>query len=209
MGIQFQRIDIHHDLAIASTKRLRHRRPGHVGDLVSHGVLAKIAQLGFVQSLTLERDQADRKAGGVEFKNHGRQRTRRQSSQIGHGEIGNRTEVGVGVSPGLEIDLDQADARQRSRFDVIDSAAQREETFERIGDVGFNLLRRHSGVERRHHHHGNVDGGKEVDGHAHQRHCADDCHHQTRDNDEERVFNGKSGHQDSASWFSGIGLGST
>ena len=49
--LQLQRIDVDHDLPIASAERLRHRCAGHVRDLVAHVVLAEIAQLRFVQSL--------------------------------------------------------------------------------------------------------------------------------------------------------------
>ena len=72
----------------------------------------------------------------------------------------------VGVGAGLEVDLDEAHAGQRARFAVIHVGGQREEALEGVGDVGFNLLRRHAVVERGHHHHRHVDVGKQIHGHA-------------------------------------------
>ena len=39
-------------------------------------------------------------------------------------------EISVRIGPRLEIDFDQANARQRARLNVIDSATQGEESFE-------------------------------------------------------------------------------
>ena len=51
---------------------------------------------------------------------------------------------------------------------MIDSAAEREEPLERVGDVGFNLLGRHSIVKSGYQDHGNVDGREHIHGHLHQ-----------------------------------------
>ena len=64
-----------------------------------------------------------------------------QAPQIGHGQIRNLGDVGVGIGAGLEINLDQAHAGHRARFHVVDAAGQREEALERVGDVRFDLLR--------------------------------------------------------------------
>ena len=100
------------------------------------------------------------------MQHHRRQRARRQAPQLRHGQVGDGGDRGVGIGAGLEIDLDQAHAGQRSRLDVVDAAAQREEPLEGIRDVGFNLLRRHAVVKRRHHDNGNLDLGKQIDRHA-------------------------------------------
>ena len=75
----------------------------------------------------------------------------------------------VGIGARLEVDLDEADAGQRARFAVVDVGGQGEEALEGIGDVGFDLLRRHAVVERGHHHHRHVDLGKQIDRHAERR----------------------------------------
>jgi hypothetical protein len=77
------------------------------------------------------------------FQDNWRQCARRKAPQVRHGQVGYRAEVCVGVRSRLKINLDQAHARERSRFDVIDAAGQREPALKRIGDIRFNLLRRH------------------------------------------------------------------
>ena len=56
---------------------------------------------------------------------------------------------------------------------MIDAAAERKESLERIGDVGFDLLRRHAVVKRRDDHDRNVDLRKKIDRHARDRGHAD------------------------------------
>src|SRR5581483_1507043 len=95
---------------------------------------------------------------------------------------------------------------------MIDAAPQREESFKRIGNVGFDLLGRHPRVERCHHHHRDVDRGKQIDRHTYKRHRAHDCHHQAEDNDEEGIADGKTGHYrapPASPAFSSTGLGRT
>jgi len=51
--------------------------------------------------------------------------------------------------------LEQATLGQA--IDVIDPGGECEKTFERIGNVGFDILRRHAGVKRRHDDFGEID----------------------------------------------------
>jgi hypothetical protein len=51
---------------------------------------------------------------------------------------------------------------------MIDTTAEREESLERISDIGFNLLGGHSIVKSGYQDHGNVDGRKHIHGHLHQ-----------------------------------------
>ncbi len=83
---------------------------------------------------------------------------------------------GVGIGAGLEVNLDEADAGQRARLAVIDVGGQGEEALEGVGDVGFNLLRRHAAIESGHHHHRHVDLGEKIDGHPDR---LDDAHQPT------------------------------
>src|ERR1051326_6265770 len=78
---------------------------------------------------------------------------------------------------------------------MVNPAGQREPTFERIGDVGLNLLRWHSGIKGCDDDHRNVDGWKQIDRHAHQRHCANDRHHQADHDNEKWIPNRESTHQ--------------
>ena len=71
----------------------------------------------------------------------------------------------VGVGSGAEVDLDEADAGKRAGLHVVDAAGERELALEVIGDVGFDLLRRHAGVEGRDGDDRQVDGREHVDRH--------------------------------------------
>jgi hypothetical protein len=46
----------------------------------------------------------------------------------------------LGSVPWLEVNLDQAHARERSRFAVVDICAKRKETLKGIRNVRFDLL---------------------------------------------------------------------
>ncbi len=171
MRLQLERIHVDHELAVLAAERRRHRRAGHARDLVANLVLQVVVKLRLVQPLPLHGQQAHRQARSVHLQHHGGQRALRQAPQVGHGQIGNLRHIGIGVGARLEIDLDQAHAGQRARFHVVDAAGQREEALERVGDVRFDLLRRHAAVERGHQHHGNVDRRKHV--HRHLNHAGD------------------------------------
>ena len=56
MRLELERVHIDHDLPVAAAKRLRHGRTGHIGDLIAHVILARVAQLGFVQTFAFQRD---------------------------------------------------------------------------------------------------------------------------------------------------------
>ena len=153
---------------------------------------ADIVELGFVESLALQGNQAHRQAGSVELEHHRRQGSRRQPLQVRQREVGNLGYVGVGVGAGLKVDLDDADAQQRTRFQVVDAARQREKAFQGIGDIGLDVLRRHAGVERRHHDLRQVDRGEKIHRHARQAGDSDHQEGQADHDDEVWISNGES-----------------
>ncbi len=192
--LQLHRIHIHLDLPVLAAEGLRHRGARYVCDLVANIELAEIVKLGLVQSFSFKSDQADGQAGSVELENHRRQGAGGQPSQLRHRQVGNRADGRVRTGARLEIDLDQADAGQRARFDVVDAAAQREEALEGIGDVGFHFFWGHTGIKRGHDHHRNVDRGKQIYGHACHGHHPDHGHDQADHDDEEGILDGKARH---------------
>ncbi len=189
--LQLQWIDIDHDLPVTAAEGLRHRSTGHIRDLVAHVVLTEIAKLSLVQPLSLEGDQAHGQAGSVKLQNHRWQSAGRELSQVRHGQIRNFAQIRIRIRPWLKIDLDQADARQGARLDVINIAAQREETFEAARNVSFNLFGRHPRVKSGNYNHRNVDRWKQVHRHASQHSGAHDGDDQTTDNDEVWILNRK------------------
>ena len=141
-----------------------------------------------------ERDQANRQAGSVKLQNYRRQRAWWQPAQISQRQIRDAAEIGVRIGPWLKIDFDQTDAGQGSRFDVINSATQRKESFEGISDVGLNLLRWHAGIKCRHNDDRNINWREQIHGHSAQSDGSDDGDHQTQNDDEERILDGEAGH---------------
>src|SRR5215472_2075825 len=101
MRLQFERVYINHDLAIASAEGLRNRGPRHVGNLISNVEAAEVLKLRFVQAQALESDQTNRKTRSVELQDDGRQRAGRQTPEVRHREIRNGAEVRVGIRAGL------------------------------------------------------------------------------------------------------------
>src|ERR1051326_5895154 len=92
---------------------------------------------------------------------------------------------------------------------MINVAAQCEEAFKSAGDVGLNLFRRHSRVESRHNHDGNVDRREQIDRHPGQNCGANDCDHKAAHNNEVRIFNRKARHQNLSFVFSATTLVAT
>ena len=168
---QLVRVRIHHDLAIAAAKRLRNAGARHTGHLIADRELRQIAQLRFIEPFPAHGDQTNGQARGVELQHHRRQGAGRQAPQLRQGQVGNRGDRRVRVRPGLKIHSNHARARERPRLNVLDSARQRELPFEAAGNVGFDLLRRHAVIERRDHHHGDVDVREHVHRHARAERC--------------------------------------
>ena len=104
--------------------------PGTPASWLRIGELPDVAQLRLGQAFAFERDEAHRQARRVELLHDRRQRARRQAPQVGHREVGDLVDVGVGVGARLEEHLDDAHAGQRPRLHVIDAAAEREEPLE-------------------------------------------------------------------------------
>src|ERR1035437_6893535 len=77
---------------------------------------------------------------------------------------------------------------------MVDAAAESEESFKAAGNVGLDLLWRHSGIKRGHDDHRNVDSWKEIDGYANECRCPYDDDDEAQDDDERRIFDRESRH---------------
>src|ERR1700678_774537 len=67
---------------------------------------------------------------------------------------------------------------------MIDTASEREEPLECVGDVSLDLLWWHAVIESCHQHDGNVDWGEHVHGHLSQAGNAQHANEKTNDDDE-------------------------
>ena len=184
--LELQRIDVDLNLAVGSAVRLRHRRALNVGDLVAHLKLRQILepvsfspwpfsvtrQTGCVDAV-MPSTTGGSVPGG-----------RRRRSAIAR--LAMLLNAAFGIGARLEINLDQAYAGQRTRFAVVHVGGQRKEALKGIGDVRFNLLRRHAAVKRGHHHHRHVDFGEKVHRHARSVDHSHQANHQAQHDDEVR-----------------------
>ena len=68
MRLQLYGIDIDLNLPVLAAEGLRYRRSGHIRNLIPNRELSKIVQFRLIQTLALQRDQADRQTGRVELK---------------------------------------------------------------------------------------------------------------------------------------------
>src|ERR1035438_9559636 len=192
--LQLHGIDVKLDLAILAAIGLWYRCARHVGNLVANVELSLVVQIGLVKPLPLQGHKTNRQAGGVEFQHHRRQRSLRQTSQVGHGQVGNFTGGGIRVGARLEVHLDQAHTGQGARFDVIDIASQGEEALKGVGDVGLDRLRGHAAVESGHHHDRNVNGREKIDWHASDRGHANHDDGEAQHKNEEGILDRETRH---------------
>src|ERR1019366_9424738 len=134
------------------------------------------------------------KARGIELEHHGWQSTWRQTPQIGHRKVRDIAKSGIGIAPRLEVNLDQAYARQRAGLDMVDVAAEGKKALERVGNVGLDLLRRHPRIEGRNHHYRNLDLREQIHRHPNHGGHTDHGDHQTKHDHEEWVVQSESRH---------------
>ena len=127
---QLERIGVQHHLAAASAERLRHRRARNAGQLIANHVLRDVLELRLGKAFASERQQADRQAGRVELENHRRQRARRQAAHFGSRKSADHGDRGIGIRARMEVNLDDADAGQRSGLDVLNAASERQKALQ-------------------------------------------------------------------------------
>ena len=193
-GKKLERIDVNHRLPVFAAEYGGNLRAVDDGNLIANGELRQIVKLGFAESFARYRNQRDGKAGGVEFQHQWRQGPRRQSLEIGECEIGQLRHVRVRVCAGLEVYLDDAYAQQRPGLTVVHSASLREPAFQGIGDIDLDILRRHSGVERRYHHDREIYRREKVLRRADNGEAAEDYQREAQHHDEVGIANGKARH---------------
>ena len=99
-------------------------------------------------------------------------------AQIRHGQIAQASRDRAKIHAGMEEELDDADAGQRSQCKMLYTARHREETFEARGDIALHLLRRHARIERRHDDRRDMQRREDVHGHSCERVEAKDRYYQ-------------------------------
>ena len=75
-----------------------------------------------IQALPFQGNQAYRQIGRVKLQYDRGQRARWQPPEIRHSKIRDVADRSIAVGARLEVDLDEADAGQRTRFNMVDPA---------------------------------------------------------------------------------------
>jgi hypothetical protein len=125
--------------------------------LQADGLRGQVVQLLLIQARAGETQLQDGHAGGVVLDDEGRRGTRRQRAQLhlSHGL--------ADIDIGMEEDLDDSDAHQRLRLDVVDIVDRGGHAALGIAhDAVGNLIRRKTAVVPHHGDHRYIDVGKDV-----------------------------------------------
>ena len=152
-------------------------------------------KLSFVEAFAFDRHERHRQARRVEFQHHRRQSSRRQPFQVGKRQVRYLGDVRIGAGPRLKRDPYHTDAEQRTGLEVIDSAGESEEPLQRVGDVGFDILWRHSREEGGDHHLWNVNRGEKIHRHALNAQYSEQEQRETDDHDKVGIAYRKSRHE--------------
>ena len=182
LGLQFQGVDIHHDLAVLAAGRSGKRDAVDRRKLLPQTVNAVIVKLLLVQRVGAEPDLQNGNARRVvldhdrSLDSRGHQRADRIS--CGHDLRDREIEIHIG----LKEDLLNRDAVNGLRLDILDAVHARGQRILAVGrDALFHLWRAQPGVLPDDGHDGNIDLGKDVRRHRqHGRHAEEHdqcCNH--------------------------------
>src|SRR5581483_11119256 len=108
MSLKLYRINIDLDLPVLAAKRLWYGCAGYICDLITNRELAKIVQLGFIQSLAFQCDEANRQTRSIEFEHNWWQSAGWQSPQLGHRQIRDSAYSRIWISTRLKVNLNKA-----------------------------------------------------------------------------------------------------
>ena len=163
LSLERRWIDIHADDALLATVGEGRGSTRHGRQLRADKVVAEIEKLLFAESTAGQADLDDRH-GRRRIDDYQRRRgSRREESQEGLRDGGSLGQCRLNVGARLKEDLDDGDARQGLRFDVLDVAHQRgDPAFDVGGDALLHLLRLQAIVGPHETDDWNVDVGKNV-----------------------------------------------
>src|SRR5262249_49435866 len=116
------------------------------GQLVAQLVVGEVEQIAVVARVAGNNEVADGHGGGVVLHDGRRQHPRRQVLQFAGDEGDDLAGGQVGIDDRAEVDLDDADAQQRARLDVVEVVALGQGAFEDGGDGLLHVRRRHAAV---------------------------------------------------------------
>ena len=184
VGVQRLLIQIDLNLARRAAIGERKLRPRDGGELGADEVLGEVEQLDLGERVARQRELDDRNARGVIDQDDRRRRALRKLLEDRLRYRGHLRLRSIDVHVRLEVDLDDADAGQRLRLDVLDIVdGCGQHALVRGDDPTRHVVRREAGVAPDDRDDRNADIGKNVGRGPDRRERAED-HHQDRHNDE-------------------------
>jgi hypothetical protein len=184
IGVQRLLIQIDLNLARRAAIGERNLRPRDGGEPGADEVLGEVEQLDLGERVARQRELDDRNARGVIDQDDRRRRALRKLLEDGLRYRGHLRLRSIDVHIRLEVDLDDADAGQRLRLDLLDIVDGCEQhALVRGDDPTRHVVRREAGVAPDDRDDRNADIGKNVGRGPDRRERAED-HHQDRHNDE-------------------------
>jgi hypothetical protein len=177
LGLQLERVDVDHDLAVLAAGWRRQRHAVDRGELLAQAVDAVVVELLLVQRVGRKPDLQHGHAGCIVLHHHRRLDARRHqhADEVGGRDDLRNREVEVDVR--LEEHLLHRDAVQRLGLNVLDAVDAGGQCELAVGrDALLHLGRRQPGVLPDDGHDGDVDLGKDVRRHRHNRGRAKEQH---------------------------------
>ncbi len=165
-GLQFQRVDIDHDLPIFPARRRRQRDAVNRRELLAHPIEAVVVELGPVERVGAQGDLKNRHAGGVVADDDRRLDAGRHQGADGvrgRNDLGDRQ---IDVDVGLKVNLLDRDAVESLRLDISDAIDVRRDRILAVGcDALLHLGRRQARILPNDRHDRNIDLGEDVGRH--------------------------------------------
>ena len=175
-------IDIDTDNALLAAIREGHGSALHGGELGADEIVAEIEKLLFAEGVAGEADLHNRHGGRRIDDHQGWSGAGRQKPQERLRDGSGLCERGLNVRAGLEEDLDQREAGERLRLDVLHIVHQHGHAAFDVGnDALFHFLRLQTVVGPDQRDDGNVDIGENIyrraQKHDRREQKDDECHH--------------------------------
>ena len=160
------KVQVHLNLALLAAVGKRCLRTLDGGQLGADGIGAQVEQLLLVETLPSDPQLQHGHAGSVVLNDERRRGARRQAAQLHLADCRHLGHGAADVHVRLEEDLDDRDAVERLRFDVLNVAhCDSQSPLAVEGDAGGHLLRREAAVLPHHCHDRDIDIRENIRGH--------------------------------------------
>ncbi len=157
------KVQVHLNLALLAAVGKGRLRSLNGCQLGADGIRAQVEDLLLVEAFAGKTQHQNGYAGGVVLDDERRRGPCRQRAQLHLADGAHLSHGLANIHVGMEEDLDDPDADQRLRLDVVDIVDRGGHSALGVGhDAVGDLIRRQTGVLPDHGDHGYIDAGKDV-----------------------------------------------